>query len=76
MDQIWPWLLVPAAIAGGWLHGVVVDRWRSREWIGEPTEPLPIVEDSLARHFDEAERLLRGECDPDIAALFKRDNTR
>jgi hypothetical protein len=36
------------------------------------TQSLPIVEDPLVQHFDEAARLLRGECDPEIAAIYDR----
>lgn len=31
-----------------------------------------LTPDPVVKHFDEAERLLRGECDADIAALYDR----
>jgi hypothetical protein len=50
---------------------VAAKRSRSR-WADEPTDLLPLLEDPLGLHFDEAERLLRGETDPDIAAIYDR----
>jgi hypothetical protein len=52
---------------------VAARRSRSRS-LDEPTDMLPLLfeEDPLGRHFDEAARLLRGEVDPDFAALADR----
>lgn len=55
--------------------GVAVRRSHDR-WLDEPTDLLPLLadldDDPLERHFDEAARLLRGEADPDIAAIYDR----
>lgn len=50
----------------------VAARRDRRRGLDEPTDMLPILEDPLTRHFDEAARLLRGEADPEIAAIYDR----
>jgi hypothetical protein len=50
----------------------VAARRDRRRRLDEPTDMLPILEDPIALHFDEAARLLRGECDPEIAAIYDR----
>jgi hypothetical protein len=51
----------------------VAARRDRRRRLDEPTDMLPILEDPIALHFDEAARLLRGECDPEIAAIYDRE---
>lgn len=66
--------LVAAALV---LAAVFIAARRDRNrHLDEPTEMLPVLDDPIARHFNEAERILRGECDPDFAWLADRRRLR
>lgn len=54
---------------------IAARRDRNRH-LDEPTEMLPVLDDPLVRHFNEGERILRGETDPDFAWLADRRRLR